>query len=114
MNDEIGPLTITRCRTLNAGRVPISTKSPPYRPPTSGYGASSYSNRTRVVSASKAPARRYEGERDPLDTFIAKAEELRPVCPVPAVEDMWNKITTFVVDVTPVIPILPAQVVLKR
>lgn len=63
-------------------------------------------------------ARRYNGEkRDILDTVIGKAEELRistiGACPVVPVENAWDKLTSFVVDVTPVIPLLPAEVVLR-
>lgn len=65
----------------------------------------------RVTVAGRA--RRLEGEekRDVLDTVIAKAEDIRlstiGACPVAVVEDMWGKLNTFVIDVTPPIPLLP-------
>lgn len=84
MEEELGPLNIRNVGLLG-GRAPTVI---PYR----------------------APTARLEGEkRDPLDTFISKMEEFRPVCPVEAVEDAWTKLTKWFTDITPEIPILPKE-----
>ena len=48
-------------------------------------------------------------KRDPLDTFIEKAEEIRPTCPVEVIEDAWTKFTNWFIKITPEWLILPPE-----
>ena len=108
MYDELGPLTVRQVGITNRYTVPpvtVVTRAPVTRAPV-----------TRVA-ATKAPRLEGNEKRDILDTVIAKAEDLRVstigACPVTTVEDAWNKLTDFVIDVTPAIPLLPAEVALR-
>ena len=108
MYDELGPLTVRQVGITNRYTVPpvtVMRKAPVTRAPA-----------TRVA-ATKAPRLEGDEKRDILDTVIAKAEDLRVstigACPVTTVEDAWNKLTDFVIDVTPPIPLLPAEVALR-
>jgi len=108
MYDELGPLTVRQVGITNRYTVPpvtVMRKAPVTRAPA-----------TRVA-APKAPRLEGDEKRDILDTVIAKAEDLRVstigACPVTTVEDAWNKLTDFVIDLTPPIPLLPAEVALR-
>ena len=108
MYDELGPLTVRQVGITNRYTVPpvtVMRKAPVTRAPA-----------TRVA-ATKAPRLEGDEKRDILDTVIAKAEDLRVstigACPVTTVEDAWNKLTDFVIDLTPPIPLLPAEVALR-
>ena len=108
MYDELGPLTVRQVGITNRYTVPpvtVMRRAPVTRAPA-----------TRVA-ATKAPRLEGDEKRDILDTVIAKAEDLRVstigACPVTTVEDAWNKLTDFVIDLTPPIPLLPAEVALR-
>ena len=50
-----------------------------------------------------------EKKRDILDTIIRYVEENRPPFPIKTVDDMISKGAEVVIDITPEIPILPAE-----
>jgi len=113
MYDELGPLTVRQVGITNRYTVPpvtVMRRAPVTRAPVTRAPV------TRVA-ATKAPRLEGDEKRDILDTVIAKAEDLRVstigACPVTTVEDAWNKLTDFVIDLTPPIPLLPAEVALR-
>lgn len=104
--EELGPLTVRQVGIVNGQTIPATTglvtvpTVAPTRVRTGTVG--------RAIAPTTAVKRLNDVKKDPLDTFIAKMEGYRPVCPVAQVETMWNKFTNWVVNTTPEIPILPA------
>jgi len=100
MNGELGPLHVRSVGIVDRRTVPPVTRVAP-----------------RVTAVGRPVRLEGEEKRDVLDTVIAKAENIRlstiGAFPVAVVEDMWTKLNNFAIDVTPSIPLLPAEVALR-